>query len=47
MDHAKKLAEDRGCKGMVLDSGIPRKQAHRFYDIYGFEKCAYCYKLDL
>ena len=38
MDHAKELAKARGCKALVLDSGMPRKQAHRFYEIYGFEK---------
>ena len=35
MDHAKELAKARGCKALVLDSGMPRKQAHRFYEIYG------------
>ena len=38
MDHAKELAKARGCKALVLDSGMPRTQAHRFYEIYGFEK---------
>lgn len=47
MDHAKKMAEDLGCKAMFLDSGLQRKGAHRFYEIYGFEKCAYCYMLKL
>ena len=41
MDHAKELAKARGCKALVLDSGMPRKQAHRFYEIYGFEKSCY------
>ncbi|MFR1232697.1 MAG: GNAT family N-acetyltransferase [Evtepia gabavorous] len=40
MDHAKELAKARGCKALVLDSGMPRTQAHRFYEIYGFEKAA-------
>ena len=35
MDHAKELAKARGCKALVLDSGMPRTQAHRFYEIYG------------
>jgi GNAT superfamily N-acetyltransferase len=47
MDHAKKLAEERGCHALVLDSGMPRTDAHRFYEIYGFEKCAYCFELAL
>ena len=41
MDHARDLAKERGCKGLVLDSGMPRKQAHRFYERYGFEKSCY------
>ena len=41
MDHAKELAKARGCKALVLDSGMPRTQAHRFYEIYGFEKSCY------
>lgn len=45
MDHAKELAIKNGCKGMVLDSGFPREEAHRFYEIYGFEKG--CYGFDL
>jgi GNAT superfamily N-acetyltransferase len=47
MDHAKKLAEERGCRAIVLDSGMPRTGAHRFYELYGFEKCAYCFELKL
>lgn len=47
MDHAKKLAEEAGCKAIVLDSGMPRVGAHRFYEKYGFEKCAYCFELKL
>ena len=39
--NAKELAKARGCKALVLDSGMPRKQAHRFYEIYGFEKSCY------
>lgn len=47
MDHAKELAKARGCKGIILDSAMERKDAHRFYEIYGFEKCANAYKLNL
>ena len=47
MDHAKELATARGCHASVLDSGMPRKEAHRLYEIYGFEKCAYCFELKL
>lgn len=31
-----KLARDRGCSGMELDSGTHRKQAHKFYFREGF-----------
>lgn len=41
MDHACALARERGCKGVVLDSGLPRTGAHAFYERYGFEKSCY------
>lgn len=41
MDHACDLASRRGCKGIVLDSGLPRTDAHAFYEHYGFEKSCY------
>jgi len=47
MDHAKELAKERGCKAIVLDSGFQRKDAHRFYELYGFTQCAYCFTLEL
>ncbi len=47
MDYAKGLAEARKCHAIVLDSGIPRAEAHKFYEIYGFDKCAYCFELKL
>lgn len=30
VDHVKKLAKARGCKAIILDSGMPRKAAHTF-----------------
>ena len=45
MDHAKELAVEKGCKGITLVSGLPREVAHRFYEIYGFDKS--CYGFDL
>ena len=45
MDHARELALEKGCKGITLMSGLPRKEAHRFYETYGFEKG--CYGFDL
>ena len=47
MDYAKILAENRGCNAIVLDSGMPRTEAHQFYESYGFDKCAYCFELKL
>ena len=47
MDHAKNLAKEIGCTAMFLDTGLAREEAHRFYEIYGFEKCAFCYQLKL
>lgn len=41
MNHARDLAKVRGCKGIVLDSGMPRTEAHAFYEHYGFEKSCY------
>lgn len=45
MDYACAIARARGCKGVVLDSGMPRTEAHAFYEHYGFEKS--CYGFDL
>ena len=47
MNHAKKLAEQQGCKGIILDSGMQRTDAHAFYENYGFSRSAYCFELKL
>lgn len=47
LDHAKELAVQRGCKAMILDSGMVRTQAHKFYETYGFEKSCYGFELIL
>ncbi len=47
MDHAKKMAQEEGCKAIILDSGIPRNSAHKFYEAYGFEKSCYGFELFL
>ncbi len=47
MNHAKTLAEERGCNAIVLDSGMPRLEAHAFYEGYGFAKHAYCFEYKL
>lgn len=45
IDHVKDIAGSRGCKAIILDSGMPRKEAHTFYERYGFEKCCYGFEL--
>lgn len=45
VDHARALAKARGCRAMILDSGLPRVSAHRFYERYGFEKSCYGFEL--
>ncbi len=45
MEEVVRQARLRGCKGIVLDSGFPRKEAHEFYEKYGFERS--CYGFDL
>lgn len=47
MNYVKALAEEKGCKAIILDSGLPRTNAHRFYERYGFEKSCYGFELSL
>ena len=47
MNHAKELAVSQGCKGIILDSGMQRTDAHAFYEHYGFSRSAYCFELKL
>ena len=47
VDHVKQLAGARGCKAIILDTGMPRKMAHTFYEKYGFEKSCYGFELFL
>lgn len=41
LDEVKRIAKKKKCKGIILDSGIPRKEAHKFYETQGFEKSCY------
>lgn len=41
LEEVKKIAREKGCKGIILDSGIPRKEAHKFYESQGFERSCY------
>jgi GNAT superfamily N-acetyltransferase len=47
MDRAVEIAKEHKCHAVVLDSGMPRTDAHKFYEIYGFEKTAYCFEYEL
>lgn len=47
VDHAVRMAKEQGCKAIILDSGLPRKEAHRFYEKYGFERSCYGFELVL
>jgi len=40
-------SEKAGYKRIELDSGFPRKQAHKFYETIGFEKRAYLFSKKL
>lgn len=39
--HAEQRARARGCRALILDSGLPRVAAHQFYEHIGFEKSCY------
>lgn len=45
MEHVEKLARERGCKAIFLESATARAMAHSFYEKYGFDKS--CYGFDL
>lgn len=37
----------KGCHAIILDSSMIRKEAHEFYEDYGFEKSTFCFGLIL
>lgn len=47
LNYAKDMAKEKGCKAVILDSGLPRKNTHKFYEHYGFEKSCYGFELIL
>lgn len=47
MDYVKKQAEELGCHAVVLESALYRKEAHAFYEAYGFQKFGYNFELRL
>lgn len=42
-----KIAEEKGCKKIELDSGVHREKAHKFYENKGFKKRGYVFSMDL
>lgn len=40
IDWLKSYARDQGCRELHLDSGMHRKDAHRFYDREGFDRAS-------
>lgn len=45
LDYVKEQSKEQDCKAIILDSGLPRAQAHGFYEHYGFEKNCYGFEL--
>lgn len=45
--HAEQLARERDCRALILDSGLPRVEAHQFYEHIGFEKSCYGFEKPL
>ncbi len=43
----KAVARERGAKAIILESGLSRTEAHRFYEAHGFEKTCYGFELTL
>lgn len=37
----------KGCHAIILDSSMIRKEAHEFYEDYGFENSTFCFGLIL
>lgn len=47
MNHIKDDAYKNGCKAIILDSGIPRTGAHKFYEKYGFQKTCFGFEMNI
>ena len=43
MEHALAQCRAAGCYKLTLSSGLPRQDAHRFYDSLGFERHGYSF----
>ena len=38
-----KIAREKSCARVELDSAFRRKKAHKFYELQGFEKCNFLF----
>ncbi len=47
LDYVKEKSKENDCKALILDSGLPRVEAHGFYEHYGFAKNCYGFQLVL
>ncbi len=47
LDYLKEKSKEKDCKALILDSGLPRVEAHGFYEHYGFAKNCYGFQLVL
>ena len=47
LDYVKEKSKEKDCKALILDSGLPRVEAHGFYEHYGFAKNCYGFQLVL
>jgi ribosomal protein S18 acetylase RimI-like enzyme len=45
MQHAFKLAAEKGCYKVTLSSNLKRERAHAFYEALGFERYGYCFRV--
>lgn len=45
LDYLKEKSKEKDCKALILDSGLPRVEAHGFYEHYGFAKIAMDFSL--
>jgi GNAT superfamily N-acetyltransferase len=47
MEHALKCCRDKGCYKLALSSNLKRDRAHAFYELLGFERHGYSFRMDL
>ena len=47
LDYVKEKSKEKDCKALILDSGLPRVEAHGIYEHYGFAKNCYGFQIVL